>query len=401
MKTFSFEGTISASKSILNRLLVIQSYFPEIEIKGDSVCDDVTHLRESLHALALGQELDCGEAGTTFRFLALRASRLPGTHRLKGSPRLFARPQQTLIDVLVQFGVTGKFESGVFIIQGDGWKNPGNSIQVDARISSQFASSVLLNSWNLDFDLNMDLIADTDLLPSEGYLQMTEDLLLQAGMKNRRKGKQVFIPARSRVSSAALTAETDTSSAFALAALAVVGGQALIHGWPVPSLQPDSVFPTLLSKMGVSAVVEQNTLRVEKCTSLQPLHADLGGSPDLFPVLSVLCALTEGTSVLFGAPQLAHKESSRIETSARLVENMGRKVERRHDGMVIHGRALSSLPPVGVDIAIDPQNDHRIAMAAAVAKLAGFSFRVLSPEVVDKSFPEFWDVTSRGAGLVP
>lgn len=401
MNSFSFDGSIGASKSILNRLLVIQSYFPELKIQGDSACDDVRHLRESLVALASGEELDCGEAGTTFRFLALRASRIPGAHRLIGSPKLFSRPQQTLIDVLSQLGVSSGFESGVFHVQGEGWRNPNEALRVDASLSSQFASSLLLNSWDLDFELNVDLQAETEILPSEGYLAMTEDLLRRAGMKCVRRGKQIVVPQRSRVLASSLIAETDTSSAFAVCAFAACGGRTVIRNWPLPSLQPDSIFPTLLSEMGVLAVLENGSLRVEGASHLKPLSVNLGGCPDLFPVLSVLCAMSDGTSTLFGAPQLAFKESSRIETSARLVEAMGRQVERRADGMVIYGEILENRPPSSAQIAIDPQNDHRLAMAAAVAKSVGFPFRILFPEVVEKSFPEFWDVTFRSAGLRP
>src|ERR1700722_19543828 len=96
----SFLGPIPASKSLLNRALIIRDYFPSLRLRGDSDCEDVRHMRTALQALAVGQPIDCGDGGTVLRFLALRASRLPGEHRLTGSPRLFSRPQEELARIL-------------------------------------------------------------------------------------------------------------------------------------------------------------------------------------------------------------------------------------------------------------------------------------------------------------
>jgi 3-phosphoshikimate 1-carboxyvinyltransferase len=87
---------------------------------------------------------------------------------------------------------------------------------------------------------------------------------------------------------------------------------------------------------------------------------------------------------------LAHKESSRIDATAELIRGLGREVEPRPDGMVVHGLGLSGINPRPWDF--DPRDDHRLAMAAALAQLAGSGVRVLSPRVVDKSFPEFWQI---------
>jgi 3-phosphoshikimate 1-carboxyvinyltransferase len=201
---------------------------------------------------------------------------------------------------------------------------------------------------------------------------------------------ELVIQAGAQVSPQKFFAESDISSAFSVAALAVAsGGSAHFDAWPKESLQPDIRFARILGEMGC-AVMESSTgawLRVEAGARLRAISCDLKESPDLFPVLSVLCALAEGTSHLSGAPHLAYKESSRVEKTAELVRLMGARVEVLPGGMTI-------IPSCKVNHEFNyhPENDHRLAMAAAVARAAGFSVRIENPSVVTKSFPEFWTI---------
>jgi 3-phosphoshikimate 1-carboxyvinyltransferase len=193
-----------------------------------------------------------------------------------------------------------------------------------------------------------------------------------------------------------LDAEIDVSSAFAVAALAAVSGRAEILSWPGRgSLQPDAVFPELLARMGacIEARDAEKVLVVEMPVEpLRGIDVDLRNSPDLFPVLATLCAFAEGRSVLHGAPHLAHKESSRIESTAQLLASLDRRCEIQSDGMIVHGRRFDPATEAREEISFDPKDDHRLAMAAAVAVAAGARVRVLDPETVAKSFPEFWSV---------
>ena len=133
-------------------------------------------------------------------------------------------------------------------------------------------------------------------------------------------------------------------------------------------------------------------LHIKRATELQPICWDLGEQPDLFPVLSVLCALAPGKSQLTGAPQLAYKESNRLEKCAELIKLIGRDCEMTNDGMNIDGRPFD---PVGdVDRStqtrlFDPAADHRMVMAAALAARVGFNLKIGQANLVRKSFPEF------------
>ena len=389
-----FNGEIPASKSILNRLLVMQSFFPEISIRGDSKADDVVKMKGAIAALARGEPADCGAAGTTFRFLALRASRLKGRSVLTGSKRLFERPQTEILHLLERLGVRAEIQAESLVIDSGGWQNIAE-LKVDRSISSQFASAVVLSAWQLEKPLR--LIFDGSAV-SEGYLQMTLQLVARGGMRLKMIEHGLEIPAHGTAdkNSFEFKAEPDISSAFAVAALAVTAGrQAHFTNWPLKSLQPDIVFVSVLEQMGCRLTLGHEQLTVHGTEkALRAIDFDLGDSPDLFPVLSVLCGLAEGTSNLHGAPHLAHKESSRIHKSAEILKLMGVAYEIQGDGMRIHGRGRTVLSGEQT-LAYDPEHDHRLAMAAAVAQAAGFPIKILNPSVVGKSFPEFWTIAER------
>lgn len=393
MKSFSFRGTLPASKSILNRLLILKSYKPDLEIIGDSTCDDVELLRKALKDLDEGMALDCGSAGTTFRFLALRVSRLSSENFLRASPRLLERGHDELLNLLREFQVDCELDPDGLIISSSGWRPRDLSgdefvVEVDCTRSSQFASSVLLNAWDLNFDLKLVLKGAGVSL---GYFDMTCGLVSQAGMEVKKLSDfEYLIPANQSIVAPEMNAEIDLSSAFAIAALGAVAGEAEIQFFPTVSSQPDFAFVEILRRMGVSIHLKDGSLCVKKSSeSLKPIDIDLRNSPDLFPVLSVLCALAEGVSRLHGAPQLAYKESNRIEKSAEIVRRMGRKVETSTDGMIIYGSSAYNFP---WRAKIDPDQDHRIAMAISVAQAVGAKIEITDPSVVSKSFPDFWKI---------
>lgn len=386
----SFLGPIPASKSLMNRALIIQSYFPQLELRGASDCDDVNHMRLGLEKLFAGEPIDCGDGGTVLRFLALRASRRPGRHRLKGNHRLMARPQDELLKILAQLGVDAVTEKNELLITSSGWKPQGDTLYAPSHRSSQFVSSVLLNAWELPFEL---FVSPVGAGVSEGYWRMTQVMATELGMKIDKWDNDFRIPSNQKIQKLELSIEPDMSTAFALAASAAVNGSATLLDFPDQSLQPDYRFVDILQKMGVPVQRDNDRLKIQKASSLCSVAVKLTTSPDLFPVLSALCAMAEGDSELYGAPQLVHKESNRIEKVKELLTITGRTVEAMSDGIRIKGK----LEPRKDELVFDPDHDHRLAMAAAVLRLAGLPVRILHPEVVNKSFPGFW----QAVGLNP
>lgn len=387
---WNFIGRLPGSKSILNRLLLIQSYFPELKILGESKCDDVQKMESAVRVVASRPQqiaIDAGSAGTVLRFMALRLSRLPGRHRIVGKQRLFERPQDELVKILRQLGVECRKGEDFLEIEGDGWCLHGDTLLVPFHRSSQFATSVLLNAWDLPFDLYVSLGGQK---VSEGYWRMSVRLAQDLGMRLDFWDGDFRIPRGQKISKSEYTAEVDVSSAFALAAIAAVKGSATLIDFPEAGLQPDVGFTEILKKMGVPVSRNGTSLKVERAQNLNGVAANLKNMPDLFPVLGVLCGLASGDSHLYGAPHLVHKESDRLGQVGHLLRQMGRIVELKEDGLIVRGEVLK---PHDIG-SFSCDHDHRLAFAAAVVKAAGFGLTILEPEVVSKSFPEFWSVSS-------
>lgn len=383
MKPFSFRGEIPASKSMMNRALLVQSYFPQLEILGDSNCDDVHHMKLALEAFKARKEIFCGEAGTVIRFMALRASREHGGFQLTGSPRLLSRPQKEVADLLAQVSVSCEVSPSEIRIQSSGWKKPASVLKVQRETSSQFATSLLLNSWQLPFDLEFEMKSGV----SEGYWQMSVDMAKLLGMEIQQKGDFWKIPAHQQVKNLKIRMEPDYSSAFAISAAGALAGEAIITNATEQSFQPDYTFVSLLGKMGATVELKGNQLAFRKADQLKAIEVDLASTPDLFPVLSVVCAFADGVSFLKGAPHLVHKESDRLSKTAELLKLAGVQVQIQNGGMQIHGNP--KLPSTKAFV-FDTDQDHRMAMAAGLLKLMGFQIEVRQPEVVSKSYPDFW-----------
>ncbi len=384
MAEWRFQGRIPGSKSVFNRALIVQSYFPELTLHGFSECDDVRFMRSGLEQLRQGLPVNCGEGGTTFRFLALRAARLKGRHILQAKPRLLQRPQQGLLDLLSQLGVRVDVLATEWHLHSEGWK-PSAALRVNAAESSQYASALALNSWLLDFDLEFELHGEK---LSESYFRLTTDMLQSLGMTVQKTAQGYRIPAGQALRKKEWTVEIDMSSAFTMAAAGAIAGTAVIENFSAESTQPDKVFLDIFKNMGVDFSLEKERLTVRQ-SQVKAVDWNLAQSPDLFPVLAVLCSSAAGTSRLYGAPHLVGKESNRIAKVSELLTLTGVKHEALPDGMVIHGNP--SLPPVS-GITFYPDKDHRMVMAAVLMKLRGHQITVLEPESINKSFPEFWDM---------
>lgn len=385
MAHFNFVGEIAASKSYFNRALVAKSYHRNLELLGFSDCDDVTHMRAAIEKVSTRSEIDCGDAGTVLRFMTFRVSRESGWHWLRGSKRLMSRPQDPLIHILAQLGVTvQKVNDGLFV-SSSGWKDPKKVLTIDRSISSQFASGLLLNCWNLDFPLQFRFSEEA---LSESYFQMSLQLVKNLGMEiTNTEGVYTVLPEQ-RIKVNKLEVEADLSSSFMFAVAAVLTGHLEITNWPEHSLQPDHVFLGALDNMEIKYQLDNGSFKISRQEDFLGVEFNLSNCPDLFPGLALLCGHAKGTSRLWGAPHLAAKESNRIAKTAELLRRLGILCIEQADGLVIEGNGNSE--NLLKSFEFDPDQDHRMAMTAGVARLLGHDIHLLHPEVVNKSCPEFW-----------
>ncbi|MGZ3723935.1 MAG: hypothetical protein ACXVA9_13420, partial [Bdellovibrionales bacterium] len=250
-----------------------------------------------------------------------------------------------------------------------------------------FASAVLLNAWDLPVELYVSMGGNK---VSEGYWKMSVNIAQAFGMKIDFWDSDFRVVKMQKPKSDGYHAEIDMSSAFALAAVAAVSGQATFLDFPEQSIQPDAQFAAILQTMGVPVTPSKQNLKVEKARQLNGVSVNLKSTPDLFPVLAALCALAEGASDLYGAPHLVHKESDRLLRLADLIQKLGRAVAVKADGLVIGEGKLN--PATSPAVVFDCDHDHRLAFAAAVFKMAGFNIEILNGGVVTKSFPGFWEI---------
>ena len=402
--SFSFSGTIPPSKSLLIRHLLLTLYEPQITLPLSSGCADVAAMKGACESFLAArgrpdwelQNIHCGEAGLVLRLCLGYASRHSGSYLLTGSRRLIERPHEPLLSALRQLGTdvvaAGDLSTAGLRVHSRGWQQVSSPLSLMGGLSSQFASSLLLNAWNLPFPLEIQ--CDPEPV-SEGYLEMSVDVARHFGMAVEQHKESdhmtLIIPAHQRIHAGMAAAEADVSSAFAVAAIAAVSGTAHILNFPVQSLQPDHCFVEILKRMGTPIELSTEGLSVERASRLMPIEVDLGGAPDLAPVLAVLAALASGRSLLFGAPQLRGKESDRIATTSALLTVLGRRHTPRHDGIEIFGSPLSEQERAR-PVRFDATGDHRLVMAAAVARWAGFPIEIQGLSAVNKSFPEFLEI---------
>lgn len=385
---FQFTNPIESSKSIYNRLLICQSYFPDLNIEGQSSAEDVINLKKALQDLSQ-KDFYIGDGGTSFRFLALRLSRYPGLHRIHLGEALQKRPHDDLLNILTQLKIHYSFNQKTLEISGGKWCLD-NEVLVDSTISSQFLTSLLLNSWLLENDLHIKC-SGSDL--STSYIKMTKSLLMQLGLTFTNEENCITIPKMQTAKLNVIRCEIDMSSAFVVAAIGAIAGGVRISSFPFPSLQGDSIFLQILQFMGIVYRKQKDVVDVLPCNQIRPIQFNLKDAPDLFPVLAMLCAFSDGSSKLFGAPQLKNKESNRIESISNLLTKMKISHEKLDDGLIIQGSSSVNLREAAL---IETFDDHRVAFAAAIAKMYGYPLIIEGADCVNKSFPSFWSYFPEG-----
>jgi 3-phosphoshikimate 1-carboxyvinyltransferase len=224
-------------------------------------------------------------------------------------------------------------------------------------------------------------------LESEGYIKMTEAVLVNHGVKVPAHENHIHIPANQTFTSADGRVPGDFSSAaFLLAAAAITHSKVQINNLDYGSVQGDKAMIGILKHIGVNGKVCADSVEIEGSGSLLKTNeVDAKHIPDLVPAIAVLMCYAKGTSHIFGANRLRLKESDRLESLYLELKKMGAQITIDSDGLIIEG-----VSPLHGAI-IDPHNDHRIAMACAVAALgAEGQTTIQNADCVRKSYPQFF-----------
>jgi len=334
-------------------------------------------------------EIHCGNAGTLYRFLTASLTVVPGTWRLDGSARLRQRPIAPLVDALRALGARIRYveAEGRAPLEIAGGTLAGGETTLDAAESSQYASAVIMAATCAARRIRVRLRA----LVSSPYLEITLQALRDFGVEVERDAVGTVLdvePAKLRPP-ARLVVEGDYSAATypAVAAL-ITGGRVTLAGLRADSPQGDRAFFRLLEAAGARVVGSAAGIEVWP-GSLRAIRADFRDMPDQVPTLAALAPFLRGTTEITGAAHLRIKESDRLAAMASELGRAGASVRELANGLVIEGSWYDREPPSD-PVVIDPHDDHRIAMSMALVGLRRPGVSIADPDVVGKSYPNFW-----------
>lgn len=333
-------------------------------------------------------EIDCGANGTLLRLLTGVGAVLPGRWTLDGTARLRERPIGPLGVALCELGARVRYlgRTGFAPLEIVGGALSGGRVAVDAGVSSQFVSALLLAAVRCSEPVELSV----DALVSAPYVELTVRSLELFGARIGRSGRSL------RVTPAPLTGrrlrvEPDLSSAcYPAAAAALTGGRVRLHGVRSTSAQGDAGFFALLRRMGAAVRETSGGLEVAGKGTLRAIEADLGDLPDQVPTLAALAPFAHGVTKIRGVPHLRLKESDRLAAMARQLARLGAIVSERSGGLEIPGVWALSAPPTQ-PVTVDASDDHRIAMALALVGLRRPGLRLSGWRSVEKSYPAFWE----------
>jgi 3-phosphoshikimate 1-carboxyvinyltransferase len=331
--------------------------------------------------------LDLGGSGTAFRFLTAVAALGPGPTTLTGDESLRRRPMGSIVRPLRSLGVTVDTADLRAPIVVSGGPPRGEVVEVDRSETSQALSALLLIGPALARGLGVLAIGER---VSDRYVLMTEQVVY---VFRRVRYQSVVRPGETTqlggYDSHDIAIEGDWSgAAYMIAAAAVTGGDVIVDGVSIDTLQADLRIEKLLAAYGAdvgSAVVAGVRVRG---ADRRPLDVDLRDAPDLAPLVGALGCVATGTTRVRGAAHLRIKESDRIATVVAAARALGCEARELPDGFEIDGPAKHG----GL---VETKHDHRIAMAFAVAGLAIPGVVIDDPACVAKSYPGFWDDLAR------
>ncbi|HVR28360.1 MAG TPA: 3-phosphoshikimate 1-carboxyvinyltransferase [Thermoanaerobaculia bacterium] len=400
---------VPPSKSVSHRYLNLALLARQpLAIERLLDAEDIRHFRAALEALGFRleesgstlaieppaegpreAEIFCGNAGTLYRFLTASLTVVPGDWVLDGSPRLRERPIAPLVETLRELGARIRYREreGRAPLQIQGGTLTGGETTLDAAESSQYASALVMASACARRRSRVRLRA----LVSSPYLEITLAALREFGVVVERdaEGAVLEVEPGGLRSPGGVVVEGDYSAATypAVAAL-VTGGRVSLLGLQPDSTQGDRDFFRLLEAAG--ARVEATASGVDVWPGrLRAIHADMRDMPDQVPTLAALAPFLEGTTAITGAAHLRIKESDRLAAMASELARAGVPVRELAGGLVVEGSWHDREPPSD-PVVIDAHDDHRIAMSMALVGLRRPGIAIADPDVVGKSYPNFW-----------
>ncbi|RMZ58190.1 3-phosphoshikimate 1-carboxyvinyltransferase [Chryseobacterium nematophagum] len=386
---------ISGSKSISNRLLILENLFNHIEIGNLSNSQDTQLLKKALSES--NDVVDIHHAGTAMRFLTSYYSICEGkTTILTGSGRMKERPIKNLVTALQNLGVEIEYleNEGFPPLKIVGKKITQNKVDVPANISSQFITSLLLIAGKLENGLEINLIGE---VTSRSYIEMTLDILTRFGIKNSFNGNTITVKKfEETIDSKTFEVESDWSSASYFYSICALGRE-IIHlkSFFQESTQGDSAISKIYEDFfGIKTIFSTHDHKI----TLQPIQdfqlperivLDMNNCPDIAQTLCVTASALKIHFEISGLGTLRVKETDRLQALYNELKKLGTVTEITDSTI----KSISFDKPED-NISIQTYQDHRMAMSFAPFCLIQ-ELHIEDENVVEKSYPLFWEDLSK------
>jgi len=361
--------------------------------------------------------IDCGESGSTLRFLIPLACLGGGADDLGGTTftgrgKLIQRPLDVYYEIFDRQRIEYTNTDGGLPLAVKGLLKP-DAFKVRGDVSSQFITGLMLALPLLDGDSTIEI---TTGLQSRGYVELTLDVLKDFGIEVENDDfKKFYIKGNQSYQSADYRVEGDYSQAAFWLVAGLLGGGIRCKGLNPGSVQGDRAIVDVIRQMGgeirtgPASTVDGANESGQADTGAKPAlgfvetvpsvtrgtEIDASQCPDLVPVLAVLGALSRGTTRIINAKRLRIKESDRLRAISTELNKLGADITELEDGLIIEGKEWLKGGMA------DSWNDHRIAMALAVASVKCKKPVIITGSgAVKKSYPHFWEDFERLGGKI-
>ena len=386
---------LPASKSISNRALILNalsnSSYP-IENLSDS--DDTKVMLNSFNTKS--NCIDIGAAGTSMRFLTAYLSQLPGQYSITGTERMKNRPIKILVEALHQLGAEIEYteKEGYPPLLIKGRKLKGGIINLNGNVSSQYISALMMIAPCMVEGLTIHLEGN---IISKPYIQMTIRLMEEYGVKTAWERQTIHIHSQSYQPIPFLV-ESDWSAAsywYEIVALSENDSSVELLGLKEESTQGDAAGAKLFEQLGVNTKFTDKGVILSKSQQKikgNILEYDFINEPDLAQTFVVTCCLLDIPFRFTGLQSLRIKETDRILALQTEMQKLGYIIDNKSDSAMewLGKRCQTDNNPI-----ISTYEDHRMAMAFAPVCLKTGVLEIAEPEVVSKSYPNFWKDLSK------
>jgi 3-phosphoshikimate 1-carboxyvinyltransferase len=326
------------------------------------------------------KKLNCGESGLAIRLFSPIAALFDEEIIMTGAGSLKKRPMNMIADALNQLGVKCSATDGFLPLTIRG-PLKGGHCEIDGSVSSQLLSGLLM-ALPLADDKS---VIKVNNLKSKPYIDMTLGVLRDFGIMITNENYEVFrVPGQQKYNPVTYGIESDWSGGSFLLVAGAINGDINVGGLRTDSFQSDMGILKALEKAGANMKITESNIEVSK-SDLKAFEFDATESPDLFPPLVALASYCKGVTKLKGASRLRHKESDRASALTEEFGKMNIKVEMRDDYLIVTGGKVKGAR-------VNSHDDHRIAMAEAVAALgASDTVFIKDSHCIVKSYPGFFD----------